>query len=86
MKGEIKIRLGNDNQEPMFVYVRGWNSNFELWVCDKLNSGETVFSKQTELIDFSDYNDFKRMYYEWKIKQQDIIKNRFIEMLNECQI
>lgn len=84
MKGKIKIRLGNDSQEPMVVYVSHWNTNFEYWVCEKLNTGDTVFSRETQLIDFN-YKEFKRMFYEWKIKQQDVIKSRFIELLNEWQ-
>lgn len=82
MKGQIKIRIGNDNQEPMIVYIKNWHNYFEKWICEKINSGDTVFSNNDQLIDF-DYDEYKRMYYEWKIKQQDIIKQRFIELLND---
>lgn len=84
MEGQIKIRLGNENQEPMVVYVSHWNKNVKYWVCEKLNTGDTVFSKQSQLIDFS-YRVFRRMFYEWKIKNQDIVKARFVELLNEWQ-
>lgn len=82
MKGKIKIRLGNENQEPMVVYVSHWNTNFEWWVCEKLNTGETVFSNNDELIEFN-YKKFKIMFYEWKVKQQDVIKKRYLEELNK---
>jgi hypothetical protein len=84
MKNQIKIRLGNESQEPMIVYVSHWASRFELWACEKLNTGEIVFSKESNLIDFN-YLQYKRMYYEWKIANQDIVKARFIESLNELQ-
>ena len=82
MKGLIKIRLGNKNQEPMVVYVSHWNENFNYWICEKLNTGDTVFSKEKQLIDFN-YEQFKIMFYKWKIKQQNVVKKRFIELLNE---
>jgi hypothetical protein len=82
MKEEIKIRLGNDSQEPMVVYVSGWHPGFEYWICEKINSGDTVLSKESQLIDF-DYKEFQRLYYEWKIQQQDVIKERFIKLLEE---
>jgi hypothetical protein len=85
MKGQIKIRLGNDNQEPMVVYVKGFNENLQFWVCEKLNSGDSVFSKESQLIDFN-HSDFKRMFYEWKIKNQDVVKARFVELLNELPL
>jgi hypothetical protein len=66
----------------MVVYISHWNTNFGYWVCEKLNSGETVFSNESQLIDFN-YREFKRMFYEWKIKHQDIVKARFVELLNE---
>ncbi len=82
MKEEIKIRLGNDSQEPMVVYVLRWHPGFEYWICEKINSGDTVLSKESQLIDF-DYKEFQRLYYEWKIQQQDVIKERFIKLLEE---
>jgi hypothetical protein len=84
MKGEIKIRLGNDSQAPMVVYVSNKNSKFNLWTCEVLNTGDTVFSKDENLIDF-DYNKFKIIYYKWKISYQDLVKNRFIELLDELE-
>ena len=81
MKGEIKIRLGNESQEPMIVYIYSWHKKLELWVCEKLNTGDTVMSKNTQLIDFN-YREFKILFYDWKIKNQDINKARFLESLN----
>ena len=84
MKGQIKIKLGNETQEPMVVYVSHWNTNFGYWVCESLNTGSTFLSKESQLIDFN-YREFKRMFYEWKIKNQDVVKARFVELINEWQ-
>lgn len=82
MENTIKIRKGNKNQEPCAVYVSHWHRSFDYWVCEVLNTGDTVFSKTTDLIDF-DYNKLQTMYYEWKIKNQDVIKKRFAKLLQE---
>jgi hypothetical protein len=83
MKGQIKIRLGNESQEPCVVYISG-KSLLDLWVCEVLNTGNTVFSKDEQLIDF-DYKEFKRISYSWKIEQQDRIKERYKKLLEEIK-
>ena len=82
MKGKIKIRLGNENQQPSVVYVSGFNRNIDLWVCEILNTGDTVYSTEESLIDF-DYKKFRIMYYEWKIQRQDQVKENYVKLLAE---
>ena len=85
MKGKIKIRLGNESQEPMVVYVAGWNPNIFCWVCHKLNTGDIVFTKENSLIDFN-YKKFQQLFYQWKIENQDIVKARYVQMLNDLEV
>lgn len=84
MKGQIKIRLGNESQEPCIVYIKGKNTNFNFWSCEILNTGDTVFSTDEQLIDF-DYKEFNRIYYTWKIEQQDRIKENYKKLLKELK-
>jgi hypothetical protein len=80
-KGKIMIRVGNENQEPMVVYVSHTNS-FGLWVCDKMNTGDTLFSDDKNLVEFQ-YIKFKKMYYQWKIEHTERIKENFLKLLSE---
>lgn len=53
-----------------------------LWVTPVLNTRQTFLSKDKDLIEFS-YKKFKVMYYKWKIKQQDKIKESYQQSLKE---
>ena len=75
------VRVGNESQEPMVVYVSHTNS-LGSWVCEKINTGDTVFSDDAHLIEFK-YLSFKKMYYAWKIAQAERIKENFQKLLAE---
>lgn len=82
IKGQIKIRKGNENHAPVIVLVSHKNS-WDAWVCEILNTTETVFTiDENDLIDFN-YKLFQQMYWDWKIENQDKIKKRAIEMRKE---
>lgn len=81
LKGAIKIRKGTDSEPPMVVYVSHINS-FGFWVCEKLNTGESHFSKSSQLIDFT-YVKFQQMYYQWQIDNLKIKEKRFRELLSD---
>ena len=82
IKGTIKIRKGNENQEPTVVYVSHMN-NFNYWVCEVINTSGTVFtSNERDLIDFN-YKLFMQMYYDWKIKNQKVVTARFRNIRKE---
>ena len=82
VKGQIKIRKGNENQAPAVVFVSHTNS-FDAWVCEILNTKGTVFTTdESDLIDFN-YKLFQQMYWDWEIKNQDKIKKRAIEIRKE---
>lgn len=81
--GQIKIRKGNDTQEPTIVYIARRNKRLDFWVCEVLNTGETVFTTEnSDLIDF-DYNLFEKMYLDWKIENCDKVKERLIKSREE---
>ena len=81
MNNKIKIRKGNDIQEPTVVYVTGMSSHGDLWVTYKLNEiGTILLSADENLIDF-DFKTFNKMYYEWKIKNHEATKQRMEELL-----
>lgn len=83
LKGTIKIRKGDDATAPMIVYVSHINT-LGYWVTPKLNTGETYFSENTRLIDFS-YAKFQQMYYRWEIDNLKIKEKRFQELLSEWE-
>jgi hypothetical protein len=53
----IKIRKGNENHAPVVCYVYAKKNQFGLYVCDALNTGETFFSKDNDLIEFDTRKD-----------------------------
>lgn len=67
-KGTIAIRLGNENQKPLVVYVGGLNS-FGFLVCRELNSTSIVFSEPDgdDLVDF-DMKLLEKLSKEWRIE------------------
>lgn len=82
IKGQIKIRKGNVYKAPVVVFVSHINS-LGAWVCEILNTAETVFTTdEKDLIDFN-YKLFQQMYWDWKIENQDKIKQRAIEIRKE---
>ncbi len=78
------IRKGNKSQEPAVVFVSGFNTNFKCWVVHSLNTWTIMFSKKSDLIEF-DYNEFQKMYYTWKIDNQDAVTKRYMESLAELK-
>lgn len=85
MRGQIKIRYNAEgSQEPKIVYIVGKN-RFGHYICDVLGTSETCFSSDENLIDF-DYDKFKLLKLEWRIKNCDTLKERLITELNEINL
>ncbi len=82
IKGKIMIRRGNENGEPVIVFVSHLNTNFGCWVTPVLNSDITHLTDEKDLIDF-DYKIFQRMLYQWHIDEIPNLKNRYQELLKE---
>lgn len=80
-KGKIMIRKGNVNHSPHVVYVSHKNS-FDYWVCEVVNTEDSVFSKNEDLIEFN-YKLYMQMLYKWKIQNVNRSKIRFKELLAE---
>lgn len=76
------MRVGNESQEPMVVYVLSYKTDLKLFTCAKINSGQMLFASKKSLIDF-DYNKYLVLYYEWMVKNQDVIKKRYKELLRQ---
>ena len=82
IKGKIKIRKGNEYQEPAVVYVSHKN-NWDAWVCEILNTTQSVFTTdESDLIDFN-YKLFMQMSYDWKIQNQKVVTARMVEIRKE---
>lgn len=67
--GTIAIRVGNNNQEPVAVYVSGVNS-FELLICRALNTGMILFSspEKDDLLDFN-MTVLTKLRAEWSLEK-----------------
>lgn len=81
MRGKIMIRTGLENQEPTVVFVTGKNK-FGLWICEALNTENTYFSKDANLIEF-DFITFKRLYYQHKIDRLPKVKENLEKLLED---
>jgi len=82
IKGKVMIRVGSEYGEPEIVYVSHLNTDLDLWVTPKINSGIVNLSKENQLIEF-DWAVFNKMYYQWKIDNLPNIKKRMEELLAE---
>lgn len=84
IKGKIMIRKGNEHQAPAVVFVSHWNPTYEWWVTPELNTPSLLFSKEEDLIPFN-YKESQRMYYQWKIANQEKLTERLKVCLSEYQ-
>lgn len=66
-KGTVVIRQGNDNQQPIAVYVGGVNG-FDMLVCKELNTSNIYFSmpEEDDLLDF-DFKLLQKLRAEWDL-------------------
>ena len=53
------IRKGNQNEEPMVVFIQCWSESAQSWLCDVLNKRDIVLSKEDCLLEF-DYKKFNK--------------------------
>ena len=84
MKNQIKIRLGNENQPPMVVFIKGKNSHGH-WICERINTGEIYFSSdENNFIDF-DYKKFELLEAEWRVENAKNSLTRFEKNLAELK-
>ncbi|MFH6945133.1 hypothetical protein [Flavobacterium sp. FlaQc-50] len=83
IKGSIKIRKGNKNQEPKVVFVAGFGK-IGYWICNAINTGETFFSNEEDLIDY-DFTLFEKMVLGWRIWNADMTKKRLEKHLKKLQ-
>jgi hypothetical protein len=85
--GTFKIRKGNDNQEPMYVYVHGISAHSDdehtLYVCNAPNSFNTVWSEAKDLIDFTTWEDYEIIQAEWHIEDHKRAEERWSKNLAE---
>lgn len=84
MKGTIKVRLGNNSQEPMVVYVQHFQSKMRFWVVTKLNTKEVFFAKAKNLIDYK-HDEFEVMLLKWEIDNADRLKERLKALLSDLE-
>ncbi len=79
---KIMIRKGNENQKPYVVYVSGKNK-LGSFVCEIVNTGETVFTNYiNDLIEF-DHKEYKKMLYNWHIENAEKTKTNYLKLLME---
>jgi hypothetical protein len=83
--GTFKIRKGNENQGPMYVYVHGISSHSDedhtYYVCHAPNSFECVWSEVGDLIDFTTWNDYEILLAEWRIDEAQRTMKRWAKEL-----
>jgi hypothetical protein len=85
LTGKVMVRKGNDTQEPCVVYVRGWNSNFELWSTQKINTGDIYLSKEQDLLPYDNQDEFETMLYSWRIRQLKKTEANLLKLHKEAQ-
>ena len=85
-QGTIAIRQGNENQEPMAVYVGGVNG-FYMLVCKPLNSGSLYFSmpEEDDLVDF-DFKLLQKLRAEWNVENAKRSVVKFQKNLDEVYV